>query len=93
MEKRTVEMELAQTGNINDLRNLLNHTFMSDEAQVALVERQDAELLCEYAEHYSFGEAAQIRLVEMRQKDILLKQLERHSLCIAAQKMLAQTQL
>ena len=91
MEKKTLEMQLAQNGSLAELRKWWNHTFFSHEAQVVLAERQDEEILIEYATRFSFCEKAQVRLVELRMKNVLLRQLERHTLCVAAQRMLVKT--
>ena len=88
MEKTTVEMELAKTGNLEELRKWLNWTFFSPEAQVVLVERKEDALLLEYAGRYSFCKEAQIRLVELRNAKVLNAQLQRHSLCLEAQRLL-----
>lgn len=87
------EMKLAQTGSLEELRDWMYHRFLSEEAQVALVMRQDETLLLEYATHFSFCKEAQIQLAKLRLKKVLLKQLERHSLCIEAQIVLVQTAL
>ena len=88
MEKTSYEVEVAQNGSREELIGLMKRTFLFEPAQVALVMRQDEELLEEYASRYSFGERAQVLMVQLRLKKALLKQLERHSLCVAAQKEL-----
>lgn len=93
MEKKSFEMQLAQNGSLAELRKWWDHTFFSHEAQVVLVERQDEELLCEYASRFSFCDKAQIRLAQLRLKKALLKQLDRHSLCVKAQRILVETAL
>lgn len=90
MEKTFAEIKLAQTGNIDELRRWLNHTFFNESSQVILVERRDEALLMEYLSHYAFGEKAQVRLVELGLYNVLLQQIERGNLCVSAQKKLVQ---
>ena len=87
------EIELAKTGSLPELCRWWEHTFFSHEAQVVLVERQDEDILIEYATHFSFCKEAQVKMVELRLKKALLQQLQHHPLCAAAQKLLIQTLL
>lgn len=90
MKNETDDIELARNGTIEQLLDWFNHRFLSVEAQVALVERQNEELLIEYSTRFSFCEKAQIRLVELNFKNALMQQLKRHGLKIEAQKILVQ---
>ena len=90
MKNETAEIELARTGTFEHLHYWFDHHFFSVEAQVALVERQNEELLIEYSTRFSFCEKAQIRLIELELKNVLLQQLKRHGLTLEAQRILVQ---
>ncbi|MBP5698150.1 MAG: hypothetical protein J6W96_01305 [Alphaproteobacteria bacterium] len=90
MDNVKEEVKLAQNGSLHDLQTFLKRTFFCEEAQVALVERNENKLILLYIKYYSLKEKAQLALVKQKNIQVLKNYLEKHSLCILAQKALGE---
>ena len=81
MHNTDFEIQFAKTANLNEFKVFLDTTFLCHDAQVALVKRNQNDLLYEYVSRFVLCEEAQVALVEMRNKEILLLYISRYKLC------------
>lgn len=75
------EVELAQSADFGEFCTYLKTHFLSEDAQIALVNRRDNELLLAYVNRFKLSNVAQMLLAEQKNKVVLLAYLKHYPLC------------
>ena len=75
------EVELAQSADFGEFCSYTQTHFLGEDAQIALVNRRDNELLLAYVRKFKISVAAQMLLAEQKNKLVLQAYLEHYPLC------------